>query len=142
MVVFVLLPGMRKAGQGGERVLPMAQISQAIGLAAMLSTLAGLLLYLLVSRLAPVWLASGHGLILTVGALVGLTAWLLGMLSTGPAAKKLAVLGGRIQAAGGPPTPEQGAELARLQAKLKSSSTWSSVLATASLVFMAAARYL
>lgn len=142
MIALVLLPGLRKAGPGGERALPMAQISQAMGLSSMLTTLAGLVLYILVSRLALGWITSGFGLILTLGALAGLAAWLLGLLSTGPAAKKLGALGGQVQAAGGPPTPDQAAELGRLQAKLTRSSTWSTILATASLVFMAAARYL
>ncbi|MEI2691952.1 MAG: hypothetical protein V9H69_20505 [Anaerolineae bacterium] len=142
MIALVILPGLRKAGPGSERALPMAQISQAMGLSSMLTTVAGLLLYVLVSRLALGWIASSFGLILTLGALAGLAAWLLGLLSTGPTAKKLAALGGQIQAAGGPPKPEQAAELGRLQAKLVRSSTWSTVLATLALIFMAAARYL
>lgn len=142
MIALVILPGVRKAGPGSERSLPMAQISQAMGLSAMLTTVAGLLLYVLISRLALSWITSGLGLSLTLGALAGLAAWLLGLLSTGPTAKKLAGLGGQIQAAGGPPTPEQAAELDRLRAKLNSSSAWSTILATAALVLMAAARYL
>jgi hypothetical protein len=142
MLALVILPGLRKAGPGSERVLPMAQISQAMGLSSMLTTLAGLLLYVLISRLALSWIASGYGLILTLGALAGLAAWLLGLLSTGPTSKKLGALAGQIQAGGGPPSAEQTAELSRLQAKLATSSTWSTILATAALVLMAAARYL
>lgn len=142
MIALVILPGLRKAGPGSERVLPMAQISQAMGLSSMLTTLAGLALYVLVSRLAINWLASGFGMILTLGALAGLAATLMGAFSTGPTAKKMGALGGQIQASGGPPTPEQAAELARLQAKLARSSAWSTILATAALVLMAGARYI
>jgi hypothetical protein len=71
-----------------------------------------------------------------------LAAWLFGALSTGPTSKKPAALDSQIGAAGGPPTPEQAAELARLRSKLSTSSIWSTILATAALVFMAAARYL
>ncbi len=142
MIALVILPGLRKAGPGSERILPMAQISQAMGLGAVLTTLAGLLLYALIFRLNVGLITSGFGLALTLGALAGLAAWLLGLLSTGPTAKKLAVLGSQVQAAGAPPTPPQVAELGRLQAKLKTSSTWSTILATAALVFMAGARYL
>jgi hypothetical protein len=142
MIALVLLPGVSKAGPGSERVLPMAQISQAMGLSSMLTTLAGLLLYVLISRLALSWITSSLGLILTLGALAGLAAWLLGLLSTGPTAKKLAALGGQVQAAGGPPSAEQAVELGRLRAKLSTSSAWSTILATAALVLMAAARYL
>jgi hypothetical protein len=44
MIALVILPGVRKAGPGSERALPMAQISQAMGLSSLLTTLAGLLL--------------------------------------------------------------------------------------------------
>jgi hypothetical protein len=142
MIALVILPGVRRAGPGSERALPMAQISQAMGLSSLLTTLAGLVLYILVSRFALGWITSGFGLSLTLGALAGLAAWLFGALSTGPTSKKLGALASQIGAAGGPPTPEQAAELARLRAKLSTSSAWSTILATAALVFMAAARYL
>lgn len=142
MLALVILPGLRKAGPGSERHLPMAKISQAMGLSSMLTALAGLLLYVLISRLALGWVTSSFGLILTLGSLAGLAAWLLGLLSTGPTAKKLGALGGQVQATGGPPTPDQAAELGRLQAKLARSSTWSTILASAALALMAVARYL
>lgn len=43
----------------------------------MLTALAGLLLYVLISRLALSWVTSSYGLILTPGALAGLAAWLV-----------------------------------------------------------------
>lgn len=142
MIALVLLPGVRKGGPGGERALPMAQISQAMSLASLLTTVSGLLLYWLVSRFAWGWIASPFGIGFTIGSLAGLAAFLLGLFSTGPTAKKLAALGGQIQAAGGPPLPAQMAELSRLQAKLTTSSTWGTILATAALALMAVARYL
>lgn len=142
LLALVILPGMRKAGPGGERALPMAQISQAMSIAALLTTVAGLLLYGWVSRFAWSWITSPLGLGFTAGSLAGLTAFLLGLLSTGPTAQKIGALAGQMQTAGGPPKPEQLAEMGRLQAKLTTSSTWSTALATLALVFMAVARYL
>jgi hypothetical protein len=69
-------------------------------------------------------------------------AYLLGLLSTGPAGKKMGLLASQMQAAGGPPKPEQVAEMGRLQAKLATSGTWSTILTTVALVLMSAARYL
>ena len=120
MLALVILPGTRKAGPGSERHLPMAAISQAMGIASMLTTAAGL----------------------TLGSLAGIGAFLLGTFSTAPTAGKLAALGGQMQVAGSPPQPEQLAEMGRLQAKLASSSQWSTILATAALALMAVARYL
>ena len=82
------------------------------------------------------------GLGFTIGSLVGIVAFLIGQLSTGPTAKKMGQLAGQMQAAGAPPTPEQVAAMGRLQAKLGASSTWGTSLATLALVLMAVARYL
>ena len=113
LIALVLLPGVRKAGPGGERHLPMAAISQAMSIAALLTTAAGLLLYGLVSRFAWGWIVSPLGIWLTLGSLAGLAAFLLGLLSTGPTAAKIGALAGQMQAAGGPPGPEQAAEMGR-----------------------------
>lgn len=142
MIALVLLPGVRKAGPGGERVLPMGQISRAMSIAALLTTTAGLLLYAWASRFTWGWIISPLGVGLTLGSLAGLAAFLLGLLSTGPTAKRIGALAGQLQAAGGPPKPEQLAEMGRLQAKLATSSAVSTILTTAALVFMAVARYL
>jgi hypothetical protein len=142
LIALVLLPGVRKAGPGGERVLPMAAISQAMSLAALLTTVAGLLLYAWASRFAWGWIVSPLGVGLTLGSLAGLAAFLLGLLSTGPTVARIGALAGQMQAAGGPPKPEQLAEMGRLRAKLATSSTVSTILTTVSLVFMAVARYL
>jgi MFS family permease len=141
-IALVLLPGVRKAAPGGERNLPMAAISQAMSLAALLTTIAGLLLYAWASRFAWGWIVSPLGIGLTLGSLAGLAAFLLGLLSTGPTAARIGALAGQIQAAGGPPKPEQAAELGHLQAKLATSSTVSTILMTAALALMAVARYL
>lgn len=142
MLALVILPGARKSGPGGERALPMAQISQAMGIASLLTTVAGLLLYWMVSRFSLAWIGSPVGIGLTLGSLAGIVAFLLGTFSTGPTAGRIAALGAQMQAAGGPPQPEQLAEMGRLQAKLASSSTWGTILATAALALMAVARYL
>lgn len=142
MLALVILPGARKAGPGSERHLPMAAISQAMGIASMLTTAAGLLLYWLLSGFSWAWISSPLGIGLTLGFLAGIGAFLLGTFSTAPTAGKLAALGGQMQVAGSPPQPEQLAEMGRLQAKLASSSQWSTILATAALALMAVARYL
>lgn len=142
MLGMIIIPGLRKAGPGSERVLPMAQISQAMSIASLLTTVAGLLLYGWASRFAWGWIISPLGIGLTIGSLAGLAAFLLGLLSTGPTAKKIGALAGQMQAAGGPPKPEQVAEMGRLQAKLATSSMRSTILAAAALALMAVARYL
>lgn len=142
LLALVLLPGVRKARPGGERHLPMATISQAMSLAAVLTTIPGLLLYAWVSRFQVGWIGSPPGIGFTLGSLAGIAAFLLGMLSSGPTSKKLGLLAAQIGTAGGPPRSEQAAELGRLQARLTTSSTVSTILTTAALALMAVARYL
>lgn len=142
LIALVLLPGVRRSGPGGERHLPMAAISQAMSLAALLTTISGLLLYAWVSRFHWGWIGTPMGIGYTLGSLAGLAAFLLGLMSTGPTSTKLGTLAGQIGAAEGPPKPEQAAELARLQAKLATSITVSTILTTAALALMAVARYL
>ena len=55
---------------------------------------------------------------LTIGSLAGIAAFLLGLLSTSPTGKKMGILAGQMQVAGGPPKPEQVAQMERLQAEL------------------------
>jgi hypothetical protein len=49
--------------------------------------------------------------------------------------------GQAIAARNGPPTVEQGAELARLDAEMRTIELWDMILLTISLVTMATARY-
>ena len=85
---------------------------------------------------------SATGLAFTLGSLAGVAAFLPGLLHTGPTARKVAALGGQIQAAGGPPSAEQQAGMRRLQAAIKASSMTSTLLTTIALVLLAVARYL
>jgi hypothetical protein len=142
MLGLIILPQMRKSGAGSERALPMAQLSQAMGIASLLTIVAGSLLYWFVSRFSWAWITSSAGIGFTLGSLTGIVAFLIGYFSTGATADKIAALGAQMQAAGGPPQPEQVAEMARLQAKIASSSKWGTILTTTSLIFMSVARYL
>jgi hypothetical protein len=142
MMALIVIPALRNAGPGSERNLPMAQISRSLSIASGLTTVAGLLLFWWASRFAWGWIISPLGIGLTLGALAGIAAFLMGSFSTGPTAKKIGALAAQMQVTGGPPSQEQMAEMGRLRAKLGTSSKWSTILATVSLAFMAIARYL
>src|SRR5512139_4036595 len=60
------------------------------------------------------YVQTGPGLGFVLGSIVGIIVYFIGMFGVNPRAVKLAKIGGEIQAAGGPPTPAQGAELHRL----------------------------
>ncbi len=141
-----LQPTVRAAGaEGGQfmqRLMRQTRITQAMPLVALLTTLSGVLMFWRVSgELYGPWLASGRGVVLTAGSLAGLAAFIVGLFFQSPASRRITQLAAQIAAAGGPPTPEQGAELQAMQKKLSQGSLYTTVLMVISVVGMAAARY-
>jgi hypothetical protein len=110
--------------------------------ASMLAILSGLGLFWFASGgLNRVWFTTGPGLGFTIGSLAGLAAFSVGFFGIRPHAQRLGALGAAIAAAGVPPTPEQGAELGRLDAEIHFYEQWDVLLLVVSLVTMATARY-
>lgn len=113
-----------------------------MNVASLLTILAGLGLYWFASGgLNAAWVTSGPGLGFTLGSLAALAAFGFGFFGIRPRAERLGGLGAAIAAAGGPPTPEQGAELGRLEAEMHTYERWDVVLLVVSLVLMSTARY-
>lgn len=87
------------------------------------------------------YIKSGPGLVFTLGSVTGIVVYLVGMLGVNPRALKLAKIGEEIKAAGGPPTPEQGAVMHKLDREMSRLSLVDFILVALSLVLMASARY-
>ncbi len=113
-----------------------------MNMSSMLTILAGLGLYWVTSGgLSLVWVTSGPGLGFTLGSLAALAAFGIGFFGIRPRAERIGALGAAIGAAGGPPTPEQGAEMGRLDAEIHGYERWDVSLLVLSLALMATARY-
>jgi hypothetical protein len=87
------------------------------------------------------WIGSRFGAVLTVGAVAAIAAFLFGLFGTRPSVQRLLALGRQIAGADGPPAPELGAEVQRLQARLKVLARISLGLIAISVIAMATARY-
>jgi uncharacterized membrane protein len=87
------------------------------------------------------YVRTGPGLGFTLGSIAGITVYFIGMLGVNPRALRLAKIGEQIQAAGGPPTPAQGAEMHKLDREMSTLSLADFLLVALSLVLMASARY-
>ncbi|HEX8100750.1 MAG TPA: hypothetical protein VF660_11195 [Actinomycetota bacterium] len=87
------------------------------------------------------FISSRFGLVLTIGGLLGTAALIGGAVGIGPKAERLVKLGGEIAAGGGVPSPEQGAEMGRLQAALKRNGQRDLILLILAVIAMATARY-
>lgn len=105
---------------------------------SILTALSGILLYWEHSNgFDTNWIRSSSGLALTIGGSAGIIATVYGGAVTGPTTTKMAEVGKKIQAAGGPPSPELMAEMTALSAKLTQSGRISSLLLIIAVVGMA-----
>lgn len=104
-----------------------------------LTVLSGLIMYyLLFEPMAP-WNV-GNGLALNIGALAGLAAMGVG-IQVGRTTKRIGALGAEIAAAGGPPKPEQAAEMQGLQERMASLAAATAVLMVVALAGMTLSEY-
>ncbi|MEJ2266062.1 MAG: DUF2269 family protein [Anaerolineales bacterium] len=90
------------------------------------------------------WLSyvkTGPGLGFALGSMVGVAVYLVGMLGVNPRAIRLSKIGQEIQAAGGPPTPVQGAEMHKLDREMSALGLADFLLVALSLGLMATARF-
>jgi uncharacterized membrane protein len=87
------------------------------------------------------WMKTGPGLGFTLGSIAGVVVYFIGMFGVNPRAIKLSKISAEIQAAGGPPTPAQGAELQKLDREMAALNKADFVLVALSLALMGTARY-
>jgi uncharacterized membrane protein len=87
------------------------------------------------------YINTGPGLGFILGSIAGIAVYFVGILGVNPRALKLAKIGNEIQAAGGPPTPDQGALMHKLDKEMSAFGMADFILVVLSLVFMASARY-
>jgi uncharacterized membrane protein len=87
------------------------------------------------------WLNTGPGLGFALGSVAGIVVYFVGMFGIGMPTGKLSQIGQAIQIAGGPPTPEQLAEMQNLDKTISFYSKVDFSLVAVSLILMATARY-
>lgn len=119
-------PAVRASGPAGGTVMQnllRTSLLRAMQIAPLAVALSGLILFWYRSGgLSLDFFGSFKGIVLTIGSLAGLAAFFEGMMIIGPTAARLRDLGGQIQAGGGPPKPEQMAQLQALQARMSSAA--------------------
>ena len=139
MVLF-LEPTIRALGPDGgkfmQRLIGGTRFSLSMSLSGLLTILAGLLLFGSATGGWSTTLMFGARLPLTVGAVAGIAAGIAGGAVQDRASGQLLKLGQDIARQGGPPTPEQAAEMARLQATIRQGSYWSAVLMVVAVIGM------
>ncbi len=148
-VVFMaafLSPSVRAAGPAGGAVLQQLMAVRRLPFwlmgAMALTILSGIGLYWHDSAgFQSAWLASGAGRVFGLGGAVAIAASILGVAINMPTGRRLAELAGRLQSAGRPPTPDEQATLAALQARLGRAGLVVAFLLLTATMLMAVARY-
>jgi uncharacterized membrane protein len=141
-----LQPVLAKLGPQGqkfsEELMVRRQFPIRILAAAGVAIVAGLLLYWTDSGgLQLSWITSPSGIGFTIGAICGIVVFILGPTILLPSLGKLGAIGAKLASEQRPPTPEEGAEMARIQATLQMAGRATLVLLGIAVLCMATARY-
>jgi uncharacterized membrane protein len=145
MLTRFVMPAVAASGPEGGRFVRRVAIEQglskALVAAGLTTVLAGLaLLWHDSAGFNGAWMGSGMGVMLSIGGLAGVGAVAAG-IRTGLTIGKLSALGAAIEGKGGPPAPEQAAEMQRLQARLAGSTRATAIQLVIAVICMAVARY-
>jgi uncharacterized membrane protein len=111
--------------------------------AAGITILAGLLMYWRASDgFNPDWIGSTYGIAITVGALAAIVAVALGGSIVRPSMIAAAAIGREVAASGGPPSPEQAAQIQAHQDRVRTTGKVIIPLLVFATAAMASASYL
>lgn len=146
MLAAIIEPAVAATGaEGGKVMQRMAGPGKLLAymtISAVVSLLAGAVMYWRDSSgFSGPWTTRPIGIVLALGALAALIGFFIGYLVSGKAAARLGELGREIQAAGGPPKPEQLAEVKAVGERLTTSTRVTAALLVLTVAAMATARY-
>ncbi|CAN5116614.1 hypothetical protein BH09GEM1_BH09GEM1_39550 [soil metagenome] len=148
-IVFIaafLLPAFRSVGPASgpvmgylieKKKMPMYMMAGVL-----LTVLSGLTLYWSDSMGSSAWMKSAPARTFGAGGVLAIIVAIMGMTINAPTAKKLSAIGEAVRISGGQPSPEQMAEVQRLQGRLAGAMKVAAVLVIATAALMAVARYM
>jgi uncharacterized membrane protein len=116
---FFIIPSVLEAGPAGGSVMGgivrrrFPIVMTASGLVVVLT---GARLYMM--RFSADWLGTAHGVLLSIGVVAGLGAFVIGLFVQKPTVDRMGKLGAKLASAGTPPSPEDAAEMERLRARV------------------------
>jgi uncharacterized membrane protein len=116
---FFIIPSVLEAGPAGGSVMggvAKRRFPLVMSVSGLMVVLSGLRLYMM--RFSTDWLGTTHGVVLSLGALAGLAAFVIGVFVQRPAVSRMGALGAKLAAAGSPPSPEDAAEMQALRTRV------------------------
>lgn len=137
-------PAATAAGQEGQAFMralsTRTRFSLILGLAATLTALSGIIMYVTIFDMSEPF-ASNYGLTLGIGGIAGIIAWASGFYFQGRSSMRMQAIAREMGAAGGPPAPEQLAEMRHHAERLALGGRITALLTTVALAAMAVAQY-
>lgn len=143
--VRLLMPSLRAIGPAAGPV--MAQLNQrgmsaALMGAAIVNLGSGIwLMFVVPGGAVGEWMKTGMGRMIGAGAACAILAMIIGMIVNPPAVKRMGRIATAAAQRGGPPSPEEAAEVQRLQKRMASANVFVAILLTLAVSAMAIARY-
>lgn len=145
LMVRFITPAVVAAGADGQRFMQhlglRSNFSPFMGAMALLTSLSGLIMYGILSGFRAGWIASGYGLSLTIGGLAGLAALGHGFATQFRTTQKMKALAAEMATAGGPPKPEQIAQMQAMAASQARNGQILAIILGVALVGMSVAEY-
>ena len=140
-----LIPTVRETGREGGRfmqhLMQQRRLQVFLGLAMLLTVLTGVIMYArLASATHGAWAGTGPGIAYGVGAIAAIVAAAVGGIVGSSAGRRMLALGQAVRSGG--PTPEQQAEIARLQGRMSLAARVGATLLAIAAGAMAIGRYL
>lgn len=146
MVLFIMPAAKKLGSDGGKFMQQLAQTNNfllVMNISAILTILSGaLILWRISEGMNADWLKSGYGICLSIGSILAIIAYFLGLLIQRPAALKIAALGIEMSSSGGPPSEEKINEMALQQRKLEKAARIAAILIALSVISMPLARFI
>ena len=137
-----LLPALAEAGPSGGAVMNSMlrrRLPAAMNVLAFVTMLTGFRLYSMFFSLT--WLKTAPGMLLSIGLLLGLGGFVIGLAVSRPTSMRLAALGAIIRDQGAPPNAEQASALQALTARSARAARLIAWHLAAATLIMAVSRY-
>jgi uncharacterized membrane protein len=117
-----LQPTLQATGSEGQAVMrhltSHTRFTVTMYTVATLSLLSGLFMYWYLFEFDLDAISAGYGLVLTIGGIAGLIAWIIAIFFVRRTLSRLQAIGKAVQAQGGPPTSEQAVGMQAASAQM------------------------
>ena len=140
-----LQPTVKATGAEGQKTMQYltqkTRLLSTVYATATLTMLSGLIMYWILSGFRLSFIFSGYGLVLTVGSIAGVIAWIYAVVVIRGIFNRMQTVGQEIQTQGSPPTPAQATQMQALVARLGKVGQVALVFLVIALLGMATAQY-